>query len=178
VLVLGQGIIGLYATQHFALRGAEVAVADTYPMRLDLAHQCGADLAIDVTHQDTTRIVRQRWPDGADIIADTTGIYSAIEGSLPALSRFGKYVFLGVCRGAAFDLGRLQGTRVFEAFFPWTLQGDLVAASMKLMAMDALKVDPLVSHTFSPEQAVEAYELVRTARDRYTGILFDWRQNT
>lgn len=178
VLVLGQGIIGLFATQHFALRGADVVAADAYPRRLEAARACGADAVIDVNQQNAAAAVRQRWPEGADIVADTTGIYRVIEDSISALRRFGRYVFLGCCSGPRFDLGRLQATRVFEAFFPWTLQGDLVAASMKLMTMGALKVDPLISHRYHPAQAAAAFELVRDARDRYTGILLDWRDKT
>ena len=176
VVVLGQGIIGLFATLHFALRGAEVLAADTYPRRLDAARACGADQVVDVGRESLVETVKARWPQGADIVVDTTGLYPVIEDSIPAVRRFGKYVFLGWCKGPGFNLERLQGTRVFEAFFPWTLQGPLVAASMKLMTMGALRVDPLITHRFRPEQAAEAYALARTARGDYVGILFDWRK--
>jgi threonine dehydrogenase-like Zn-dependent dehydrogenase len=83
-------------------------------------------------------------------------------------------VFLGWCKGPGFTLEKLQGTRVFEAFFPWTLQGPHVAASLRLMALGALTVDPLITHRFGPEDAGEAYDFIRRARDQYVGILLDW----
>ena len=176
VVVLGQGIIGLYATQHFALRGAEVLAADSYAARLAVARACGADHVVDVSKEKLAQAVLEHWPGGADIVADTTGSYLAIEDSIPAVRRFGKYLFLGWCKGPGFNLERLQGTRVFEAFFPWTLQGRFVVASMKLMAMGALQAEPLISHRFEPGRAAEVYDFVRTAREKYVGILLDWRR--
>jgi L-iditol 2-dehydrogenase len=178
VVVLGQGIIGLFATRHFALRGAEVLAVDSYPLRLQAAKASGASHVVDASREKAHEAVRRLWPGGADVVADTTGLYPVIEESIPAVRRFGTYVFLGWCKGPGFTLEKLQGTRVFEAFFPWTLQGPHVAASLRLMALGALPVDPLVSHRFSPQDAGAVYDFVRGARDQYVGILLDWGKMT
>ncbi len=57
-LVIGQGMIGQLAAQHFRLRGAEVAVADLYLKRLELSRQSGADHTINCSEQDLAEAVR------------------------------------------------------------------------------------------------------------------------
>ena len=55
VLVLGQGIIGQFAAQHFRMHGAEVTISDLHSKRIDVALVCGADHAINVTADTTKR---------------------------------------------------------------------------------------------------------------------------
>lgn len=175
VVVIGQGIIGLYATQHAALRGAQVIAADLLDKRLALARRCGADHAVNTGQEDLVKAVRKIWPEGADIIVDSTGSFRLVEKSMGAARFRGKYVFLAWYKGSDFCLGSMHGI-VFQAFLPWTLEGRLVAAAMKLMAMGALQVEPLISHRFAAKAAAEAYRFVYEARDQYTGILLDWRK--
>jgi 2-desacetyl-2-hydroxyethyl bacteriochlorophyllide A dehydrogenase len=173
-LVIGQGLIGQFAAQHFHLRGAEVAVADLHDKRLELARQVGADHTINSARQDLPKAVRAIWPQGADIIADSTGNYQVIEASVDAIRYRGKYVFLAWCKGANFNLPRFHN-RVFEAYFPWTLQGFRVLSSWRLMGGEALKIDPLITHRFHYSEAQKAYDLVYSAPDQYVGIVFNWR---
>ncbi len=174
VLILGQGIIGLYATQHFALRGAEVCVADLYDMRLQMAARCGADHVINAQRDDVVTSVLACWPGGADIVVDATASYRVVEQSLPALRPGGRYGFLGYYKAGDFNLGLLQG-RVYDAFFPWTLQGRLVVASLKLMEMGALRATELITHRFAVADAPQAYETAAKYPEATAGILLDWR---
>ena len=173
-LVIGQGMIGQFAAQHFHLRGCEVAVADLHEKRLQLAGKVGADHVIDCTKENLPKAVRAIWPNGADIIADSTGNYQAIEASVDAIHYRGKYVFLAWCKGADFNLPKLHN-RVFEAYFPWTLQGFRVLSSWRLMAGEALKIDPLITHRFHYTEAQKAFDLIYAAPDQYVGILLNWR---
>ncbi len=174
VLIVGQGIIGLYATQHFALRGAEVCVADLYDTRLKASALCGADHLINSQREDLIASVLARWPNGADIVVDATASHRVVEQSLPALRQGGRFVFLAQYKGSDFNLSALHG-RVYNAFFPWTLQGRLVVASMKLMLRGALKATELISHRFSAANAAHAYATAAQHPDETTAILLDWR---
>jgi bacteriochlorophyllide a dehydrogenase len=173
VAVIGQGIVGLFATQHFALRGLEVMAIDPHERRLSVAGKCGADIH-QVPGKDIASSVRSSWPEGADIVVDTTGKERVVEASIGALRPGGKYVFLGFHKGSDFSLFSLQETRAYRAYFPWQLRGELVRASLKLMAMGALAVAPVISHRFEVANAGEAYALLSKRPPRHTGILIDW----
>jgi len=174
VLVLGQGVIGQFAAQHFRMRGAEVAVSDLHKKRLAIAGACGADHVIDAAGQDAVKAVRALWPDGADIVADTTGSYRVVEASVGAVKRRGRYVFLGWCKGADFALERFHGQAVFQAYFPWTLEGPHVQHSWRMMKQGGLRVEPVITHRVSVSEAPAAYEMILSAPEAYVGVVFNW----
>ena len=173
-LVIGQGMIGQLAAQHLKLRGAEVAVADRHRLRLDLALRCGIDHAIDAGRENVVEAARALWPDGADIVADATGSYRVVEDAVGALRREGTVLFLAWYKGPGFNLERFHGT-VFRACFPWTLKGDHVLASWRLLESGALTVDPLQTHEFPVAEVQRAYDLIYAAPEEYVGISLDWR---
>ena len=172
-LVIGAGMIGQFAAYHYHLRGCEVAIADLHASRLALAKQWGADHTIHCSTEDLAEAAKAIWPDGADIIADSTGNYGAIEKSVDAIRYRGKYVFLAWCKGADFNLPKFHN-RVHEAYFPWTLRGFRVAASMRLMQSGAMNIDPLITHRFNYADAQKAYDLIYASPEQYTGILLEW----
>jgi 2-desacetyl-2-hydroxyethyl bacteriochlorophyllide A dehydrogenase len=176
VLVLGQGLIGQFAAQHFRLRGAEVAVSDIDDKRLQISAACGADHLIHAAQQETASVLREIWPDGADIIADTTGSHRVIESSLPAIKRRGRYVFLGWCKGADFAIERLQAQTIFQAFFPWTLEGPHVQHSWRMMQQGGLKTDPLITHRAHFSEAPGIYEMMQQSPENHLGIVLNWDQ--
>ena len=173
-LVVGQGMIGQFAAQHLKLRGAEVAVVDRFEKRLSLSKESGADYTIDAGSLDMVEAVRSIWPEGADIVVDTTGSYRAIEASLDVVRWRGKYVFLGWCKGKDFNLEKMHN-RVFEAYFPWTLEGRRVLSSWRLMQTEVLKVDHLNTHCFKAGDAQQAYDLIFNAPEQFAGVSLEWR---
>ena len=170
--VVGLGMIGQFAAQFLKLRGAEVAVADLYDGRSERSLQSGADFVIPAG-VDLAYGLKEIWPDGADIVVDCTGSYRVIEEITSAVKIRGKFVFLGWCKGKDFSFEPFHG-RVFEAYFPWGLEGPRVSSAWRLMESKALKIDHLITHRFDARNAHEAYELIYAAPERYVGILLDW----
>jgi 2-desacetyl-2-hydroxyethyl bacteriochlorophyllide A dehydrogenase len=172
-LVIGQGMIGQFAAQHLRLRGVEVAVADLHELRLELSRQWGANHAIDSSRQDLADSILAQWSEGADIIVDTTGRYDVIEKSVEAIRVRGKYVFLGWCKGKGLNVDKFH-SRVFEAYFPWTLEGKRVLNSWRLMEAEALKVEHLITHRFDAADVQQAFDLILSSPDQYTGVILNW----
>jgi len=172
--VIGQGLIGHFAALHFKLRGAEVAVADIHENRLRMAAEGGMDHTIDCANEDMAEAVRDVWPDGADIIADSTGNYDVIDKSVDAIRYRGKYVFLAWCKGANFNLPRFHN-RVSAAYFPWTLEGARVLHSWRLMAAGSLDVDHIISHRMPYTDAQKAFDMIYNTPEQVTGILLEWK---
>ena len=88
VLVLGQGPIGLMFTMLMAQRGTHVLATDTIGRRLDLARQCGAQLALDPLQEKVPDVIKGMTEGrGADIVViavSTKGIVEqAVECSRP-----------------------------------------------------------------------------------------------
>jgi len=173
-LVIGQGVIGQFAMQHLRLRGAEVAVADLFEKRLAASAECGADHIVETAGADLVEAVRAIWPDGADIVADTTGSYRVVEESVGAVRTRGKYVFIGWCKGKDFELELFHKQHVFEAYFPWTLEGRHVLHSMRMMKQGGIKVAPVITHRFGVADAAKAFEMIFEAREDYVGVVLDW----
>ena len=74
-----------------------------------------------------------------------------------------------------FNLPRLHN-QVFEAYFPWTLQGHRVQHAWRLMGTEALKIDHLTTHCFKFTEAQDAFDLIYSSPDQYVGVLLDWRE--
>jgi len=174
-LVVGQGVIGLFATQHLRLLGAEVAVADTLPGRLEIAARCGADHLIDAEDADTAQALRDIWPEGADIVVDSTGSCRVIEAAVPAVRRRGKFVFLGWCKGKL-AIENFHHQRVFQAYFPWTLEGERVLHSWRMILQGGIRVEPVITHRMKVEDAQRAYDMIRERPGECLGVVLDWRQ--
>ena len=84
-----------------------------------------------------------------------------------------KYVFVGYYQ-SDLNIHCLQGTRVFEAFFPWTLTPEHVLHSWRMMIRGGLKVEPLITHRMNVDDAAAAFDVILNSPSEYTGVVFDW----
>ena len=171
--VVGQGMIGQLAAQYLKLRGAEVAVADLHEKRLTLSTESGADHSILVNTDNVADELKALWPDGADIVADCTGSYRVVESIVPTVKTRGKFIFLGWCKGTDFNMELFHG-RIFEAYFPWGLEGPRISSAWRLMENGAMKIRHLITHRFGVHDAQQAYDLIYQAPQEYVGILLEW----
>jgi L-iditol 2-dehydrogenase len=99
VLVAGAGPIGLLVMQAARAQGARVCIAGTRgdAERLRVAHDLGADLAVDVDGEDLGEALRTFGDvDGVDLAFECSGAAPALEGCLRALRRQGRLVQVGL----------------------------------------------------------------------------------
>jgi len=100
ILVVGQGLIGQCMAQLARLRGAFVATSEVSPARLGLSRQYCADWAIDARTGKLPDLIRDRFPNGFDLVAESTGFQPLIEDAMQCVkaggfNRGGKFIFLG-----------------------------------------------------------------------------------
>ena len=95
---------------------------------------------------------------------------------MPAVKTRGKFVFLGWCKGLDFNLELFHG-RIFEAYFPWGLEGPRVSHAWRLMDQGLLEIAPLITHRFPMHAAQAAYDLIYSSPQEYVGILLDWQSH-
>lgn len=191
VMVIGLGLLGMFATQLAAMNGAiPVIVSDYDQKRRDLALALGADYALAPDEDDLPERVRDlTCGKGADAIVEVTGAAIALQQALTCIARRGRISLLGCTRvsDAPIDFYKyvhlpgvsLIGAHTFvrprEDSSPgyWTTKDDYRTLLM-LVAAGRLAVRPMVSEIVSPEQAPAIY--TRLAEDAHPplGVVFDW----
>lgn len=176
VLVSGVGVIGQFAAQICRLKGAHVAVTDVVEKRLDIARQCGIELAINPQTQPLADAVRSFAPRGFDVIIDTSSQPAVVNSLFPLLRMRGKFIFQGwYPPPSALDLNAAH-VRMPSCYFPCAHSGSAVATAMRLAADGHLKVKPLISHVVKPNRATDIYRMIDTNPAEVLGIVFDWRK--
>jgi predicted dehydrogenase len=196
VAVLGLGLIGQLTVQQLRANGCRVLGFDPNAARARLAKELGAHEAVSSALEEAA----ERFSDGdgmdAVIIAASSpssepiaqaGEISRLRGRVVVVGLVGMEVDRSVYYRKELDLrlsmsygpGRYDPDfeeRGFDypiAHVRWTEQRNL-SAVLELMADGALRVDPLVTHRFGIELALEAYDLIASGREPFLGVLLDY----
>ncbi|MBS7611638.1 zinc-binding alcohol dehydrogenase [Candidatus Bathyarchaeota archaeon] len=187
VVVVGQGLIGLLATQFAALSGAFPLIAvDVIDSRLKLSTRLGADYALNPTEADAVEeIMRLTDGRGADVVIEATGNPNAIPTALNMAGKLGRVVILGSPRGLStvnfympvhrkglVIIGAHNSVRPKYESLPhfWTDKDDM-KLTLKLITKGRLKVKELISLKLPVEKAPEAYRLIMERKEEILGVL-------
>lgn len=163
VAIVGCGTIGLLAVQWAKVFGAkEVFVFDTDDYKLDVAKQCGADYAYNVT--DTSYLEsfnKQTQHLGVGVVVESSGNQSGIASSLMLASKGGQVVLLGIPYGDV-SLPRQSFERVVRAELKvigsWNslsapFPGTEWETSLFYLSSGKINIKPLLTKTVSLEEA-------------------------
>jgi len=191
VMVIGLGLLGVFATQLAAIDGAiPVIVSDSDRKRRDLALALGAEYALSPDEEDLPEKVRElTCGKGADAIVEVTGAAVALQQALTCVARKGRISLLGCTRvsDAPIDFYKyvhvpgvsLIGAHTFvrpkEDSSPgyWTTKDDY-RTLLTLIAAGRLAVRPIISEIVSPERAPAIYTRLAEDKQPPLGIVFDW----
>ena len=191
VMIAGQGILGVFALQIAALCGAvPLLVSDFSPERRALAEKLGADHAFnpgDANYIDRIKEVTDG--KGVNAVVEVTGSAAALKQALEYVAWEGRISLLGCTRvsDAQIDFYRYvhgRGVQLLGAHtrsraklesapYHWTEQDDY-RAFLKLLERGKVKVDPVISEVYSPEQAHHVYQMLAENKNPPLGLVFDW----
>jgi 2-desacetyl-2-hydroxyethyl bacteriochlorophyllide A dehydrogenase len=195
VSVTGLGLVGNLAAQLARLQGATVIGVDLSTERIRTAKQCGVDYTLDGSGNSLKdQIMDITNGKGVSTHIEATGISQVGIASLEYIGSQGEIILLGSPRGEYnTDITEVlnychlynRGCITFKGAHEWRyptepnqfVKHSLVRNSQvvfELMQQNRLQIEPLISHVLKPEQASEAYEGLRTNKDQYNGVLFDW----
>lgn len=105
VAIIGVGGIGSFLTYAASAMGATVVVADTDPVKLEIAAALGAARTVDVTAGETLQAALDRAPD---VIFEASGAAVALEQAVRLAPRGGRIVAVGVQKAPPpVDMARL-----------------------------------------------------------------------
>jgi threonine dehydrogenase-like Zn-dependent dehydrogenase len=190
-MVIGLGILGMFATQAASLDGAiPVIVSDFDKKRRDLALTLGADYAFAPDEPDLAEKIKElTYGKGADAIVEVTGVALALQQALTYVAREGRISLLGCTRIPDANIDFYQFVhkpgvsligahtfvrpRVDSRPGYWTAQDDY-RTLLAFMAVGRIKAWPIISEVVSPETAPAIYKRLAEVKNPPLGIVFDW----
>jgi threonine dehydrogenase-like Zn-dependent dehydrogenase len=170
VAIFAEGPIGLCATAGAKLRGAgQIFAVDSNPVRLIQALSMGAHHAINISQQDPVEeILRLTDRRGVDVAIEALGRQETFENALRVLRPGGTLSSLGVYSGKLaipqepFAAG-LGDHKIVTTLCPGGKER--MRRLMELVQHHRIDLTPLLTHKFTFDKIVEAYELFSKQRD-------------
>lgn len=191
-LVVGLGLLGMFAVQYARLNGATpVIAADLKPERRELALKLGADVALDPAAPDYEEQLKAlTGGKGVNTVIEVTGNPAAMETSLRAMSPMGRIALLGCTRRRVevdfYHDVHFPGIRILGAHtnarpqkesYPhhWTHYDDC-AAALKYLAAGRLNIRDMINETHAPEEAFAVFSRLAEDENFPLGVVFDWQK--
>ncbi len=184
-VVIGLGLIGLFTVQVLLANGCRVMGVDRDPERLDLARRFGA-MGVDISkNEDPVRAALSfsdgRGVDGVLVTAHTTSNEPIHQAAMMCRKR-GRIVLVGQTglhlsrddfyeKELTFQVSCSYGPGRYDPFFEqqghdypfgfvrWTEQRNFEAV-LSLIRDGKIDVEPIITHRFPFERALEAYEIL------------------
>jgi alcohol dehydrogenase len=169
VVVFAQGPIGLCATAGAKLMGASFIIGvDDDPVRMKMSKRMGADVVLDPHDVDLVTEVKKRTGGGADVAIEALGLQETFENCLRCLRPGGTLSSLGVYSGKlqvpydAFAAG-IGDYKIVTTLCPGGKER--MRRLMSMVKSGRFDPTPLITHRFSLDNIVEAYEMFAERRD-------------
>ena len=189
-LVMGLGILGIFAVQQLRAAGAYPIVAvDPVAERRAFALKMGADFALDPTEADFVDRVKEITNGGANVCIEVTGLGIGLIQALDCMQLMGRVALLGCTRSSKFEIdyyGKVHGKGISligahammrpkqeSSAGLWTDEDDLKAL-LALVKGGRLNFADMICETVSPEDAQGVYDRLVNDKNFPIGVLFDW----
>jgi 2-desacetyl-2-hydroxyethyl bacteriochlorophyllide A dehydrogenase len=195
VAVAGLGPVGNLAAQLARIQGGRVIGVDVSAGRIELARRCGIEQTIDASREDAAERIREMTGgEGVETVIDATGDARAIVAEMDWVAKRGELILLGSPRGEVQgDLTELlrgvhlwsNGCVTLKGAHEWrypVMHDPNTKHSLErntrvawwLQRTGKLQMHKLITHVVRPDDAPAAYEGLRTRKDEYVGVVFDW----
>jgi threonine dehydrogenase-like Zn-dependent dehydrogenase len=163
LVVVGQGPVGLSATQLAAAMGARVIAVDLSPDRLARAQDFGANALLDPRVGDVVVAIKELTHGrGADLALDTSGSPAGRLAAVRAARTWGTVCFVGEGDTVTLDVSPDMIRKQLTIIGSWTFSTTGQADCARFVAERAIAVDRLFTHRWKLGQAAEAYRLFDT----------------
>ncbi|MHB1357058.1 MAG: zinc-binding dehydrogenase [Anaerolineae bacterium] len=173
-VVLGDGLVGQWAAQTLAWRGARVIMLGHRPERLARL-KLAQSVTLNTRQVEPLAATRQLAPEGVWAIVDTVGDVPTIELLLPTL-RHDSHV---VSAGFNGERGRIdiQQLRMHETSLhcPSGWSKLRMDQTLTLLAQGKLETLPLITHYFPVSQAKQAWDAIRDPQQNTLGVILTWK---
>jgi threonine dehydrogenase-like Zn-dependent dehydrogenase len=163
IAIVGQGPVGLSATQFAVEMGARVIVLDLSSERLLLAKRFGADVTINAGGDDPLGAVKDvTHGRGADLTLDTSGRPEGRILAVKTARAWGIVCFVGEGSNVTIDVSPDMLRKQLTIIASWTFSTVGQAECAQFVAERKVPVADLFTHRWRLDQADEAYKLFDT----------------
>ncbi len=189
-LVMGLGILGIFAVQELKAAGAyPVIAADPVKERREFALRMGADFVLDPMEPNFSDTVRALSDGGVNVCIEVTGIGQGLIQALDCMQKMGRVALLGCTRSSKFEIdyyGKVHGPGISligahtmarpqqeSSDRLWTEKDDLKTL-FNLIRGGRLNFKDMISEVHSPAKAQEVFTRLAEEKNFPIGVLFDW----
>ena len=189
-LVMGLGILGIFAVQELRAAGAyPIIAADPIAERREFALKMGADFALDPTSDGFAEEVKRLSLGGVNVCIEVTGLGIGLIQALDCMAEMGRVALLGCTRSSKFEIdyyGKVHGRGItligahtmarpkYESSEGlWTIEDD-VRTVFNLIKGGRLNYKDMICEIHSPADAQEVYQRLVYDKKFPIGVLFDW----
>ncbi len=173
-VVVGDGLVGQWAAQTLAWRGAEVVLVGRHDDRLAKFGPGPARHVVNAKSTDWKSAVRSLLPQGVQVGVDTVGSVELVMDLFDVMRRFAHLVsagFYGTQDAVSLQPLRYKELAVHLASGWWP---DRMDHTRRLIATGQLQTLPLITHRFPVLDAARAWELIESKREPVLGVILDW----
>ena len=189
-MVMGLGILGVFAVQELRAAGAYPVIAvDPVKERRDFALKMGADHALDPTDADFCEKVKQISGGGVNVCIEVTGLGIGLIQALDCMKEMGRVALLGCTRNSHFEIdyyGKVHAKGIsligahtmarpkVESSAGLFTDADDLKSIFNLILGKRLNFADMVCELHSPAEAGAVYERLINEKNFPIGVLFDW----
>lgn len=180
VVILGQGAIGLFATQMCANLGARTIIAvDPIQSRLDMAARTGATHTLAQTDESLSdAVVAIVGKDGVDWVIEAVGNQpETLNMAIHLVKHSGAILALGVPDEEVYSLHYNELFRKNARLIPSVTATDMpkdFALAMQYLQSGRVNVENFVTHEFPFRRLQDAFELFSQRRDGVIKVMIDY----
>ena len=164
--ILGSGPIGLSVLLPAKVQGADkIYVTDKIDGRLKVAERCGAAWTGNPDKADIVEEVAALEPLGLDVVFECCGKQEALDQAVEMLKPGGKLVLVGIPEidRVSFAIDKLRRKEI--CIQNVRRQVGCVQDALDLIDSGKVNVDFMITHHFTLDQTVDAFELVAEYAD-------------
>jgi L-iditol 2-dehydrogenase len=165
-VVFGAGPIGLLTVAALRLCGASrIWAVEPVPARRSLALCMGADAALDPSEGAARSILGETGRRGVDVVFDCASKDDTLNECLRATRNGGRVILTGIPSVEQVPIEFHVMRRKELALFNVRRSNHETSAAVDLLAREAARFRPMLTHTLPLERVQEAFEIAETYRD-------------
>ena len=189
-MVMGLGILGIFAVQELRAAGAYPVIAvDPIKERRDFAVRMGADFALDPTEEGFVQRVKDITNGGVNVCIEVTGLGIGLIQALDCMKWMGRVALLGCTRSSKFEIdyyGKVHGRGITligahtlarpkqeSSASLWTDIDDMKTV-LNMIVGNRLNFKDMICEIHSPADAQNVYTRLVNDKQFPIGVLFDW----
>ena len=179
-VVIGDGLVGQFASQALRTRGVRTVLSGLSPYKLDYARRYSADEVYDNRNFDFQEWFADRYPGGADIVVETASTGKTIREAAELAKKHGQVVLNGFYpEGESCIDWHWIRRKELTLFCADSRTNERLAAAMALISEGKMKVKELVTEVLESEEVPEVYSRIYRAEGSaadFMGMVIHWTE--